>query len=60
MVEKSYLLFIEKICSCIDGSPCLEKLEFLCLVLDLVKLELKINLMAFRQFEIWDEIVEVQ
>jgi hypothetical protein len=60
MVKEGYLLFIEKIRSCIDGSPSLDKLEFLCLVLDLVKLELKIDLMAFRQFKIWDEVVEVQ
>lgn len=60
MVEEGYLLFIEKIRSCIYGSSSLDKLEFFCLVLDLVKLELKIDLMAFRQFEIWDKVVEVQ
>ena len=60
MVEEGYLLFIEKIRSCIDGSPSLDKLKFLCLVLDLVKLKLKIDLVTFRQFEIWDEVVEVQ
>ena len=60
MVEEGYLLFIEKICSCIDGSPSLDKLEFLCLVLDLVKLKLKIDLVTFRQFEIRDKVVEVQ
>lgn len=60
MVKKGYLLFIKKISSCIDGSPSLDKLEFLCLVLDLVKLELKKDLVTFRQFEIWYKVVEVQ
>ncbi len=60
MVEEGYLLFIEKISGCIGGCPSLNKLEFLCLVLYLIKLEFKVDLMVFWQFEIWDIIVEVQ
>jgi hypothetical protein len=60
MVKEGYLFFIDKIRGRVYTCPRLDNLKFLCLVLNLVKLELKIDFMAFQQFGIWDKVVEVK